>query len=110
MASLHIHTLILFLSLSFSVQSLLNAHVDAVMILGEPFSKDQVFDFSSQNTTARMQRLVPVLLADRLTPPPEESYSLHRKMAGSFLLCTKLNAQINCYQTFKRTYENYRFC
>ena len=79
------------------------------MILGEPFAKDKIFDFGSQDTTTRIQKLLPSLLEDRLTPPPEESYSLHRKMAGSFLLCARLKAKINCYSNFKRAWDNYQF-
>ncbi|XP_075555026.1 ubiquinone biosynthesis protein COQ8, mitochondrial [Dermacentor variabilis] len=85
------------------------AHVDAVMILGEAFSKDGPFDFGTQNTTRRIQNLVPVMLQHRLTPPPEETYSLHRKMSGIFLLCAKLRANINCKKMFDETYARYRF-
>ncbi len=91
------------------IQVLVDAHVDAVMILGEPFMEDKPFDFSQQDTTRRIQRLVPILLDQRLTPPPEESYSLHRKWAGAFLLCAKLNAKINCYSMFQEAYNNYKF-
>jgi aarF domain-containing kinase len=104
-----IHTLTSSLSLPPSLQSLVKAHVDAVMILGEPFSQDREFDFSLQDTTVRIHRLIPLLLEGRLTPPPDESYSLHRKMAGSFLLCAKLHAKINCYDTFQTAYRNYKF-
>ena len=54
------------------------AHVDAVLILGEAFAKDEVFDFGTQKTTKRINDLIPVMLKYRLTPPPEETYSLHR--------------------------------
>jgi aarF domain-containing kinase len=84
-----------------------DAHVDAVMILGEAFANDRVFDFGQQSTAARIHRLVPVMLKNRLSPPPEETYSLHRKMAGCFLLCTKLRAQINCKPMFDQIYAEY---
>lgn len=83
------------------------AHVDTVMILGEAFSYDGLFDFGSQSTTNRVQNLIPVMVKHRLTPPPEDSYSLHRKMSGAFLICTKLKCQINCKKLFDEVWENY---
>ena len=85
------------------------AHVDAVMILGEPFSTEAAFDFATQDTTRRIQSILPVMLNHRLTPPPEESYSLHRKMSGAFLLCTKLGAKIHCKELFDAVYSRYQF-
>ncbi|XP_045184987.2 atypical kinase COQ8B, mitochondrial-like [Mercenaria mercenaria] len=85
------------------------AHVDAVMILGQAFHCDGPFDFAQQDTTRRIHNLIPVMMNHRLTPPPEETYSLHRKMAGSFLLCTKLAAKVDCRKLFDPIYENYKF-
>ena len=86
---------------------MVNAHVEAVMILGEAFAYDGEFDFGYQNTTKRINDLIPVMLAHRLTPPPEETYSLHRKTAGVFLLCTRLKANINCKELFDDIYDQY---
>ncbi|KAG0443334.1 hypothetical protein HPB47_015027 [Ixodes persulcatus] len=85
------------------------AHIDAVMILGEAFSREGEFNFGTQDTTRRIQNLVPTMLQHRLTPPPEETYSLHRKLSGIFLLCGKLRANINCKELFDETYRRYRF-
>ncbi|XP_039498909.1 atypical kinase COQ8B, mitochondrial [Drosophila santomea] len=77
------------------------AHVDAVMILGEIFRYDGDFDFGKQNTTERLAALVPTMVAHRLCPPPEEIYSIHRKLSGIFLLCARLNVRMNCVPFYK---------
>ncbi|KAF7728035.1 hypothetical protein EC973_006800 [Apophysomyces ossiformis] len=73
------------------------AHIDSVMILGEPFrsTAPDLFDFGQQTITTRIRETIPVMLRHRLTPPPDEIYGLHKKLSGAFLLCTKLNSQFD---------------
>lgn len=84
-------------------------HVDTVMIMGEVFTSDTgEFDFGSQQTTRRIQALVPTILSHRLCPPPEEIYSLHRKLSGVFLLCSKMKVKMNCRDMFQEIYDQYK--
>lgn len=86
-----------------------DAHVDGVLILGEVFSeKSGAFDFGGQDTTRRIQKLVPTIVYHRLCPPPEEIYSLHRKLSGIFLLCAKMQVKIDCRDMFQEVYRNYK--
>uniref|UniRef100_A0A8C9D2E9 Coenzyme Q8B n=1 Tax=Panthera leo TaxID=9689 RepID=A0A8C9D2E9_PANLE len=84
-----------------------DAHVEAVMILGEPFATQGPYDFGAGDTARRVQGLIPVLLQHRLRPPPEETYALHRKLAGAFLACARLRAHIACRDLFQDTYHRY---
>lgn len=87
-----------------------NAHVDAVMILGQIFDNNhEYYDFGGQNVTKQIQVLVPTIIHHRLCPPPEEIYSLHRKLSGIFLLCAKLGVRIKCRDMFRDIYANYKF-
>lgn len=83
------------------------AHVDSVMLIGESIRHRGKFNFGKQTLTKEIHNLLPVMLEHRLKPPPEEIYSLHRKLSGLFLLFTKLNAQIDCRSAFEETTIGY---
>ena len=72
------------------------AHVQAVTILARPFSMEGTFDFATQDVSGEVRKLIPVMLQHRVAPPPLETYSLHRKMSGAFLVCAQLRANIAC--------------
>ncbi|XP_034494105.1 atypical kinase COQ8B, mitochondrial isoform X4 [Ailuropoda melanoleuca] len=91
----------------FETKAFSDAHVEAVMILGEPFAIPGPYDFGAGDTARRVQGLIPVLLQHRLRPPPEETYALHRKLAGAFLACARLRARIACRDLFQDTYHRY---
>ncbi|KAJ3086354.1 hypothetical protein HK102_013242 [Quaeritorhiza haematococci] len=87
------------------------AHVSSILFLAEPFSVNgpDLYDFSKQDVTTRVRGNLPVMLKERLKPPPTESYSLHRKLSGAFLLCAKLGARVPCKGIFRDFYEGYQF-
>jgi len=83
------------------------AHHTGVMIVGEPFREPGLFDFHSAGFSERCIKLLPALSQHRLTPPPEEVYSMSKKVVGTYLMCIKLRAQVPAYDIFQQTYTNW---
>jgi aarF domain-containing kinase len=81
---------------------MLKAHVDSILTLAEPFSGSapDVYDFEDQTITDRVRANIGLMLRERLAPPPEETYSLHRKLSGAFLLCARLRSKVKAKQMF----------
>ncbi|XP_038892571.1 protein ABC transporter 1, mitochondrial [Benincasa hispida] len=88
---------------------MLDAHVQAGFVVGLPFSKPGAYDFRASNITHSITNLSATMLRHRLTPPPDEAYSLHRKLSGAFLACIKLGAAVPCRQLLFHIYNTYHF-
>ncbi|KAF1957475.1 ABC1-domain-containing protein [Byssothecium circinans] len=90
--------------------AMLEAHIQSVLTLAEPFSGNgpDIYDFRDQTITDRVRSLIPVMVKERLAPPPEETYSLHRKLSGAFLLCARLGSRVPCKELFEKAVEVYR--
>ncbi|PKI83059.1 hypothetical protein MVES_003007 [Malassezia vespertilionis] len=92
-------------------QSMINAHVESMLALGEPFSQNAPvpYPFANQTITDRVRAQVPVMLRERHKPPPQETYSLNRKLSGAFLLCARLCANVDCRNLFGHVTKDYVF-
>lgn len=91
----------------FESSTMVKAHVDSILTIAEPFTvtSPDVYDFKDQTITDRVRSLIPVMIRERLSPPPEETYSLHRKLSGAFLLCARLGSQVRCKELFSNALD-----
>lgn len=79
---------------------MLDAHTNSLFMLALPFNS--VYNFGESNVlSSRVKQDIPIMLRERLKPPPDETYSLHRKLSGCFLLCQKLESVIDCKTRFE---------
>lgn len=87
--------------------AMMRAHAAAGMVVGEPFRSSEPFDFHGSQLTKRLAQYTETFMHGRLTPPPQEVYSLHRKLAGAFLMCIKLRAVVPCRQVLEDVHNKY---
>ncbi|KAG5650397.1 hypothetical protein H0H81_012387 [Sphagnurus paluster] len=96
-------------------QVMLDAHVNSMVLLATPFrsSTAQPFSFGQGSVwtdiTAEIRAQIPVMLMHRLTPPPRETYSLNRKLSGTFLLASRLSATMDTKAIWDRVVSQYKF-
>ncbi|TPX55046.1 hypothetical protein SeMB42_g00034 [Synchytrium endobioticum] len=90
-------------------QAMTMAHVSSVMALATPFlsTSPSPFNFANTDLTNRVRSFIPTMLRERLTPPPDETYSLHRKLSGAWLLCAKLGASVRVRDIWEEVRERY---
>ncbi|KAG7450996.1 ABC1-domain-containing protein [Guyanagaster necrorhizus] len=96
-------------------QIMLDAHVKSMTLLAAPFkaSTPQPYTFGRDSSwadiTAQIRNNIPVMLEHRLTPPPQETYSLNRKLSGAFLLASRLEATVDTKDIWDRLVGQYTF-
>ncbi|EGR30031.1 hypothetical protein IMG5_144060 [Ichthyophthirius multifiliis] len=89
-------------------QTMINAHVQSIITVGEPFAYEGNYDFGNQTLTQRTYQQMPLMLKNRLCPPPQQTYSIHRKLSGAFLISMQIKAKYNCKQLFMDMYQKYQ--
>ncbi|WVQ96220.1 hypothetical protein IAU59_003324 [Kwoniella sp. CBS 9459] len=87
---------------------MLEAHLDSMALVASPFSYQGKYPFAKQTITDSIRALIPIMLKHRLTPPPQETYSLNRKLSGAFLMCAKLGANVDCQKLWEDVVGNYK--
>uniref|UniRef100_A0A7S4J0P2 ABC1 atypical kinase-like domain-containing protein n=1 Tax=Odontella aurita TaxID=265563 RepID=A0A7S4J0P2_9STRA len=88
---------------------MLEAHRLSGFTVGEPFASNEPYDFRRSNISARISKHSSAFLQHRLTPPPEEVYTLHRKLAGAYNLCIRLGAVFPCRDLLEEVMLDYSF-
>jgi aarF domain-containing kinase len=79
------------------------SHIASLLLLGAPF-RTPIYDFAEHaRITQEIKASIPIMLAERLCPPPDDAYALHRKLSGAFLLCARLRARIPCQAILEAT-------
>ncbi len=73
------------------------ALIDFLLIACEPFRHRGAYDFGNSDLPPRVRAAGTELTTRRgfLRPPPPDTVFLHRKLAGTFLLCARLGARVD---------------
>eukprot|EP00760_Papus_ankaliazontas_P027185 PhM_4_TR319/c0_g1_i1/m.64396/K08869/ADCK, ABC1; aarF domain-containing kinase len=88
-------------------QAMLEAHCSSVMVIAKPFRTYGTFDFGRDSITAMLVPHVKVMIKNRICPPPMEVYSLHRRLSGAFLMCSRLGARVNVGHMWQNHFNTY---
>ncbi|KAJ7657787.1 ABC1-domain-containing protein [Mycena polygramma] len=96
-------------------QVMLDTHIDSMTLLATPFKPGtpQPFGFGPNSQwadiTTQIRAQIPVMLQNRLTPPPQETYSLNWKLSGAFLLASRLGATVDTRAIWEKVVTKYEF-
>jgi len=90
--------------------TMLDAHVNAAVLVGSPFRQGaQPFNFGAQDISRRIATDVATMIKHRLTPPREEIYTLHRRLNGCFQLASRVGATIPAREILLDVYDSHEW-
>jgi predicted unusual protein kinase regulating ubiquinone biosynthesis (AarF/ABC1/UbiB family) len=77
--------------------------VDIIRLVCEPLAHRGNYDFSGSGMIGRVRDLGLAIAFDQgLRSPPPQTIFLHRKLLGTFLICSRLRARINVHALVER--------
>eukprot|EP00759_Apiculatamorpha_spiralis_P008539 PhF_6_TR15489/c0_g1_i1/m.24097/K08869/ADCK, ABC1; aarF domain-containing kinase len=83
-------------------RAMMNAHCESVKVIAKPFSSVGSFDFGEVSISSMLIPHVKIMIQNRICPPPLEVYSLHRRLSGAYLLCTRLGSRVNVQEMWSQ--------
>jgi hypothetical protein len=77
--------------------------VELIRVVCEPLAHRGLYDFAASGMLTRARDLIVSLaLSAGVRVPPPETIFLHRKLVGTFLICTRLRARLNMHALVQR--------
>lgn len=84
-------------------EDMVRGAVEIIDLVCEPLRHRGAYDFAGSGLVARARDLgVAVAFQRGLRSPPPETLFLHRKLVGTFLLCSRLRARVNVHALLDR--------
>ncbi|PFH34497.1 ABC1 protein [Besnoitia besnoiti] len=73
-----------------------------------PAGASGLYSFKDSEIFPLLHKEMQTVMKNRERPPPPEIYSLHRKLAGCFLLCAEMKGRADTAKAFQQVIEAYR--
>jgi predicted unusual protein kinase regulating ubiquinone biosynthesis (AarF/ABC1/UbiB family) len=79
------------------------AFIEICELFAEPLRHEGPYDFAASDLAQRVRDRGFEAMTDlHFVQPPAETLFLHRKLAGSFLLCAHIGASVDCHRLYQR--------
>jgi predicted unusual protein kinase regulating ubiquinone biosynthesis (AarF/ABC1/UbiB family) len=77
--------------------------IDLIRLVCEPLAHRGPYDFAASGMLARARdSIVAMAVGEGVRVPPPETIFLHRKLIGTFLICSRLKARVNLHAIVQR--------
>ncbi len=84
-------------------EAMVRGAIEIIRLVCEPLVQRGPYDFAGSGLIGRARDLgLSVAFSGGLRSPPPETIFLHRKLVGTFLICSKLRARVNVHALIER--------